>query len=89
MIYKLGMLLMCGAIITFTGCSFIKPISTIEEQSSEELVKAEEESSLETDINIYNFFAQIETNGRHKLIEFPSVDIEGAIDIANIINERI
>lgn len=89
MIYKLGMLLICSAIIAFTGCSFIKPISSIEEQSSEELVKAEEENSPETGINIYNSFAQIETNGRHKLIEFPSVDIEDAIDIANIINERI
>lgn len=67
----------------------VNEISMIEEQSSEELMKAEEESSPETGINIYNSFAQIETNDRHKLIEFPSVDIEDAIDIANIINERI
>lgn len=43
-------------------------------ESKVESVKAEKESLPETDINIYNSFAQIETNGRQKLIEFPSVD---------------
>lgn len=64
-----------------------KEMDQIQEDSEE--LKAEEESLPETDINIYNSSTQLETNGRRKLIEFPSVDIKDEPDIANLINERI
>ncbi|MDE7275477.1 MAG: hypothetical protein K2N98_01270, partial [Lachnospiraceae bacterium] len=58
-------------------------------ENSESLVKDEEANLSEENININDSFIQIETNGIHQLIEFPSIDITGANDVANLINEQI
>ena len=58
-------------------------------QDSERPVEVKDEKTLETDINIYDSFAQIETNMMHKTIEFPGIEIVGAEEIANLINEQI
>lgn len=60
-----------------------------EPQDSERPVEVKDEKTLKTDINIYDSSAQIETNMMHKTIEFPSIEIVGAEEVANFINEQI
>ncbi len=58
-------------------------------KDNEGTIKVKEERPLKTGINVYNSFAQIETNLIHKSIEFPSFEIAGEEDVADFINEQI